>query len=478
MMNSKIYLPIRQFVTRAANEVKEKAIPGPKYYPFLGPINDILTMGKAEKLHLTIDEYHRKYGPVFKTKLGSTDAVFISSPTFIRSIFNHEGKFPKHSMPPSWLYFNKKHSINRGLLFMDGEEWYEHRKIMNSILMKDSQWTETIIRVTCDNFIKKIKRSFNTESDEVIDNLEDELYLWSTYSILNLMLGSSTHEQSDREFDENVWKFVTSAKQIWTTSAKLLTIPPAIADKLHLKVWKDFEKTVHESISLSRKMISAFNDKNVFNCSKDGLFMKLKSHNLSDEMMTQILSDLIFAAGDTTVSTMSWCLHKIAKHNEIQSMMRKSIYESDFDYETPLVRAFLKEVLRLYPVAPFIGRILDTEATLGAYKIPKGWFALTSQYSAGHDPQNFVNPEKFSPKRWLRDEKTEKLHDFNASLPFAMGVRSCVGKKIATYQIHTLITKILQEFNLTSFNKDEVEYTLKLIGLPNKKILIGFKARQ
>lgn len=112
--------------------------------------------------------------------------------------------------------------------------------------------------------------------------------------------------------------------------------------------------------------------------------------------------------------------------------------------EIPLVRACLREALRLYPVAPFIGRIMDTDAQIGDFTIPRGWMALLSMYTAGRDPIHFSQPSKFMPDRWLRDGNITDCKVFkpHASLPFAMSIRSCVGKRIATYQIHCLITKV------------------------------------
>lgn len=51
-------------------------------------------------------------------KLGGFDTVFISSADAIRSVYLHEGKYPKHIIPPAFTYFNNKHKLARGLLFM------------------------------------------------------------------------------------------------------------------------------------------------------------------------------------------------------------------------------------------------------------------------------------------------------------------------------------------------------------------------
>lgn len=105
----------------------------------------------------------------------------------------------------------------------------------------------------------------------------------------------------------------------------------------------------------------------------------------------------------------------------------------------------MKESLRLFPIAPFIGRFLNTDAIIGDYCIPKNTLALLSLYSAGRDEASFYLPNEFLPQRWLRrDDKSMSLVPFNvnASLPFAMGSRSCIGRKIALIQMQYLLSKI------------------------------------
>jgi hypothetical protein len=64
------------------------------------------------------------------------------------------------------------------------------------------------------------------------------------------MLGSQTKEQSDREFDAKVWKFVTVVKQIMETSSKLMSIPPKLADKMNMKIYRDFEYAAVQSMKI------------------------------------------------------------------------------------------------------------------------------------------------------------------------------------------------------------------------------------
>lgn len=136
----------------------------------------------------------------------------------------------------------------------------------------------------------------------------------------------------------------------------------------------------------------------------------------------------------------------ISKDVEYQERLRKHIVKNLPDCESPLVRAGLRETLRLYPIASFVGRFLDSDAKVGQHTVPAGWLAIASLYTSGRDPNNFTEPLKFSPERWIRDEHNQtdnKVLKPHATLPFAMGRRSCIGKKVANYQIHCLITKVI-----------------------------------
>lgn len=147
------------------------------------------------------------------------------------------------------------------------------------------------------------------------------------------------------------------------------------------------------------------------------------------------------------MNTVQWLLHCLAKDKELALKVKSDIV-SENSMESPLVRGSLREAMRLYPIAPFVGRFLDLNAVIGGYSIPKGTLTLASAYTSGRDPTNFSDPNKFIPERWLRNKSCEhKVFNSHASIPFAMGSRSCIGKKIASYQIHCLVTKVTEKEN-------------------------------
>lgn len=51
-------------------------------------------------------------------------------------------------------------------------------------------------------------------------------------------------------------------------------------------------------------------------------------------------------------------------------LIRKSIITSN-SHESEAIKATIRETLRLYPIAPFIGRFITNDSIIGNYSIPK-----------------------------------------------------------------------------------------------------------
>lgn len=63
----------------------------------------------------------------------------------------------------------------------------------------------------------------------------------------------------------------------------------------------------------------------------------------------------------------------------------------------------------------------------------------------GSSEDNFEDANKFRPERWLQKEK--KINPF-AHLPFGIGKRMCVGRRLAELQLHLALcwVKVLTGF--------------------------------
>lgn len=70
---------------------------------------------------------------------------------------------------------------------------------------------------------------------------------------------------------------------------------------------------------------------------------------------------------------------------------------------------------------------------------------IASIYTSGRDEHNFTNAHMFLPYRWDRnDPRKADLKNYvpSATLPFALGARTCIGKRIAMMQLTEVIEQV------------------------------------
>ncbi|XP_038105396.1 cytochrome P450 315a1, mitochondrial isoform X6 [Culex quinquefasciatus] len=307
-------------------QIPFERLPGPWALPVLGPINDAVRLGNPKtflivfhqhqlfSLHLTVSNYHRKFGPIFRIKISQANAVFIKDPEMMRSVFVYEGKYPKHPLPESWTYFNQKHKCKRGLflckyifeikvqynslmLFRDDEEWFKYRKLLNPLMMRDTDWMVLPIQRMCEKAVQSLSEGVTKDNPSYeIQNIESTLYKWSIEVILCIMLGNSYNTTNMAKLNTLVNDFSRTVHTIFQYSSELMMIPPHLADCLQLSAWKKFERLVPETLALANKIIDISLDDIERG---DGLLSKMQDCIASRDDIKRIFADLIIAAGDT-----------------------------------------------------------------------------------------------------------------------------------------------------------------------------------
>lgn len=131
---------------------------------------------------------------------------------------------------------------------------------------------------------------------------------------------------------------------------------------------------------------------------------------------------------------------------------------------------------RLYPVIPGNARVItDKDIKVGGYLIPRNVSSFKNaqvvkkilicmlmlnscvicssqtlitlcHYATSHDPKHFPEPEAFIPQRWL--SRGEGSHPY-ASIPFGVGKRSCIGRRIAELEVYLALSRVYNALFLT-----------------------------
>ncbi|KAJ5279799.1 hypothetical protein N7478_005171 [Penicillium angulare] len=168
---------------------------------------------------------------------------------------------------------------------------------------------------------------------------------------------------------------------------------------------------------------------------------------IEDTMMLQI------AAGDTTLSALTFCMYHLAINPEIQLALRREI-ENHADatkltfeaiQDLPLLESVINETLRVHPAVPSgLPRLVPPEGLYieGTY-IPGNTTVSCPTWTIQHSPENFADPNTWNPFRWIKPFET---HNPKAFIPFSVGPFNCVGKAFAYMEMKQVLARMVTTF--------------------------------
>jgi cytochrome P450 len=163
---------------------------------------------------------------------------------------------------------------------------------------------------------------------------------------------------------------------------------------------------------------------------------------MSDGEVRDQLVTLLVAGHETTATGLTWAFDLLLHDEPVLARLRESLAAGGDD---GYLDAVVKEALRLRPVVPGIGRVVNDEPyELGGYRIPPG-VELNPSISVIHRrPDRYPQPGRFRPERFLGDDAP----DTYTWLPFGGGTRRCLGASFATFEMRVVIRRVLERAEL------------------------------
>lgn len=122
--------------------------------------------------------------------------------------------------------------------------------------------------------------------------------------------------------------------------------------------------------------------------------------------------------------------------------------------QCPYLNAVLLENFRFRPVTDTLPHLCIGNTELEGYLIKKGSVVIASLTAVMYNPQNFPEPESFKPERFLADGKFQKNP---LVCPFSVGLRSCLGKRLAEIEYFTFAAQIIHKFKISSNEPIDLE---------------------
>lgn len=459
----------------------------------------LVRAGGPGYLHEHCDRRHKELGPIFRERLGPNELLFIADTKMIQTVIANEGPRPHHNVPEAWLLYNEIKNIERGLFFQLGEPWHRIRRVFNKVLLADvskiTRFTSSLLEINSDllNSWKQRKGSMTMADSKsiVIHDIKSELCKWSIEATGLMLFGNrmgciaSPSDGKSRELEERrAEQLVKYVAAMFTATSSFQILPCRLAQRFNLDSWQRFEQASDGMIKLANEYAREFMLKAKESRTNESLVRDLLDLQvLDDDEIARSLVDLIIAAADTTSNSLQWMLYSLAKYPNVQMKILtevETIDESlqDIRQSTPYLNAFIKEVSRLYPTAPFLARTLDYEISLGDYRVPAGVPIVFSLYTTSRMEQYFEDPLAFKPERWLRESNLNTRAHAYASLPFGVGARMCIGRRMADLETSLLLASLVLKYQIHLANEnDDINIKLKMILGPDKPIDLRLETR-
>ncbi|XP_074263213.1 cytochrome P450 76AD1-like [Silene latifolia] len=434
----------------ASKSGKSKLPPGPKSWPIIGNIHLF-----GDKLHYSVTNLSKAYGPIMSLKFGTVTTIVISSPEIAKDMFlKHDLALSSRKQSDAVRVLN--HDKNSMAWLPVCPKWRNLRKIVTIQIFTNH-------RLDASQFIRQKKVSelleharWCSENDLPVDI--GKAGFTASLNLLSNTLFSvdlASHESSfSQDFKDLVWHIMEASG-----TPNISDFFPVVRyldlqglrkriKGLFLKVMETFEQIINQ-----RMKDEAVSKDDVL----DTLLKLVEDDTLSLDDVYHMLLDLFAAGTDTTSSTLEWAFTELLRNpeklanaqNEIDRVIGKHngpIQESDIS-KLPYIQAVVKEALRLHPPIPFLlPHKAEKDVELSGYFVPKNAQIWVNVWAIGRDPSVWPNALSFSPERFLGSEVDFKGRDFEL-IPFGAGRRMCPGMPLAHRMVHLMLATLLHSFD-------------------------------
>ncbi|KAH9500934.1 hypothetical protein Btru_069234 [Bulinus truncatus] len=453
------------------------SMPGPsglRKLPYIGTalMFKPFTRYSPESFGELVASLHRKYGHVFKSRLGREFSVHTDNAEDAEVIYRSDGQFPLRCLMTLSKVFRERNGLPNALGTVSGPQWQELRTAINPLLMKPSvclHYLPAQNRVS-DDFVSQLHGSVKTPE------AQSELFFkFAAESIGVVCFNQRIGFLDPLEGDAPDRLELLEALKICLHSTFVAMIG---LERRYLMSRDDpFYVTYESAMKLIRQRALVY-VRNVLQevPSADNVSPTSdRESNLLESMLTQsslelekilaIIDSMLIAGTDSTARNLAILFYNLAMNPEQQEKAATEVCElvgkdgpvspealSKMNY----VKACVKESMRLnFPLANGTERTLGVDVVLGGYQVPKGTSVIMSSSRSSLDPRYFSEPRRFLPERWMRDagetpspDAWERKHHPFACLPFGHGARGCIGRRFAEMEIYVATAKLLQKLRV------------------------------
>ncbi|KAK9052587.1 hypothetical protein SSX86_029216 [Deinandra increscens subsp. villosa] len=448
--------------------LREQGLNGSPYKFLFGDLKETVDMTKQAKLKpikLTDSIVPRvmpfdyasanTYGNIFFTWLGPRPLIHIADPPLIRQILANYNQFqkPRGGNPLSKM-------LAKGVADADADQWVKHRKIITPAFhVEKLKHMLPAFDICCSEMINKWEEITKGRSCEV--DVYPHLKTMTSDVISRTAFGSS-YEEGRKIFElqhEQEKLVMQSVQSIYIPGSRFL---PTKRNRRMKEIDREVKSSIRKIINkrLTAKEKGDETTEDLLGLLLDSNDKEIKQQGntnfgLSIDEVIEECKLFYFAGQETTANLLTWTVILLGQHMNWQDRARDEVLKvfgdrkPDIDglNHLKIMNMILHEVLRLYPPAVSLGRMIHEEAGIGNLTLPSGSYLRLNLMLLHHDTNawgddvNEFNPERFA-------EGVSKATKGQASyFPFGGGPRLCVGQTFAMLEAKLALVMILRRFS-------------------------------
>ncbi|MBO9583590.1 MAG: cytochrome P450 [Flavobacterium sp.] len=410
--------------------------------------------------------YHQKYferfGDSFSIKIGKSRHIILSRDNDVAQYILQKNHKNYHKSKFQSVYLSKY--LGKGLLTVDGEYWLKQRRLIQPAFHKQKM----------NQLVENMKTTIVSELEGIVENEKIDVFPLMSELAFNVVAKSLfqfsiAEEKLDRikYIIETVQNFLIKEIRLphkaWWFSASGQV-------KKHLQLAEENNEIIRGIIEERTASKTYVND--LLN-----MLLETRYEDTGEGMSIEQLIDeikILFIAGhETTANTLTFTLHLLGNHTDVQQRIFDEIVNVEADTDNVVeqlqkmsyTNAVLNESMRLYPPAWITDRQNVEDDSLGEFNIKKDTLIGVSFYELHRNPKYWKNPDHFDPDRFLGEQKKQSMQYF---YPFGAGPRMCIGTGFAIYEMCLAISYIVKRYKIVSVG-NTVNFnpliTLKPVGI-------------
>ncbi|KAF4987439.1 hypothetical protein FDECE_15429 [Fusarium decemcellulare] len=437
--------------------------PGPKIAaltPWYNGYHDLVNGGQYIWV---IEEMHRKYGPIVRTR---PDTIHVNDPAFIETLYSQS---PKHRRERHHTILQTMQAPGSILATKDHDLHRRRRAVLNPYFSSQNvRRLSPVIDSTLKNLLRRMEGWAKTGEPAAMNRA----YRAATKDVIQAYCFGDGERCLDME-DCNAAFFDIITPQrvchlgthVYWLAVLMANLPPVIMTTLlpRVGVFATFMIGLNAQIDQIKQAEKLPANKTIFHeiLRSDIPDSEKETKRMADEAMV-----LVIAGSETTASTLCAITYHLLADPSFMARLKAEIEPIMPDpnqlpdpsklNNLPFMNALIQEAIRLYPGASHRQDRIAPDEDL-VYKRPDGTiFTIPAGTGIGmtaplvnRNPDLYPNPLEFRPDRYL-EQPGLAAYQFS----FSKGTRQCVGINLAYQELQIFTAGIFRKYSAYDPSKD------------------------